>query len=803
VLKYQIQLALRNIWKNRFFSFITTIGMTIGMTTFLLISAWVNNELSFDSFFQKSDRIFRFTVEVHNNNGYESHFARCWQSWTREMPDYFPQIKNIAFFAPLRRAAIKKEKIKFNSNQVFRCNPGAFEVFDIHIIDGDPSLRLTNPYRVLIAESMFKKYFNKDTHIGQRLDMAGSFETEFKDYEIAGIFKDFPPNSHFHPEILVSYEDPAEYEGWAYTYFLLHDESDVTQIIENFPAFVKNHEAEDDISSLTPHLQPLKKIHLYSNKDREIEKNGDIKIIWLFISIGGIVLILSLINHINFNLALIIRRKNHFVIQKLLGSTFSQYSLSILVETMLILFISSLISMFVIILIKSSLTDFLPVIKTYPSYKFIILLWGVILIVCFIAASIPQLIYIANPKIITIHPTGFSKQSEISLLKSNKLGLRKALVIFQFTISVILIACAIYIQKQNNYLFDHRMGKNMGPVVVIPELNWTMKERNFEFKNQLLESHLIKNVAGSMEPPSGYIMDAMNFEMEGYENFNENNSIYVFPVDDNFLDFFRIPILAGENFSPYDPDIIKEDYVINQTAMNYLGFQNPEDVIGREFKLNFVIDTIFHGGTIKAVVKDFHLSPLHEKVKPLVMFQKPIWYGTMLIEIDSSQVEESIAYIHSIWEKMYPDYYLDYRFSDDMYNISYQNENKQSEISKYLTILAIIVASLGMLGMSTIKTQMRTREICIRKVTGANSKDIFIMLLKDFTSWVFLAIILAIPSGLFIIQKWRENYPYKIEIPWWIFLISGFLALIFAWLSVGFQTMKAARQNPVEALRYE
>ena len=802
LIKYHFILSLRNLFKNRFFSLINILGLTVGITTFLLITAWVNYELSFDRHFHYSDRIFRFTVEVRQNNGYESHFARCWQSWTREMPDHFPQIKNAAFFAPLRRTAIKKEDVKFNSHQVFRCNQETFEVFGIEIIHGSKNSRFTEPNRVLISKSIYERFFGNQDMIGQRIEMSGAFETEFNDYEVVGIFQDFPENSHFHPEMLVSLDDPEDYEGWAYTYFLLNNKSDAPGIIENFPEFIKNYETEQDIANITPHLQPIHQIHLYSHKDREIENNGDIKIIWLFISIAGIVLILSLINFIHINMALILKRNKQYTIQHILGSSFYQQIISILFESGLILILSAIVGMGLLIFLKSTLVKFIPVTGPYQLSRFI--LTGALLIVfSIITVSLPQLMMIRHSQNHLLSSIGIFRPTRTKYTIPNRTGLRKGLVILQFTLSVILISGSIYIHKQNKYLFDQRMGKGMGPVVVIQDLNWNIKERNFEFKNQLLQSHLINNVTGSMEPPSGYIMDAMGFEMEGFKEEEEEKLIYVFPVDDNFLDFYRIPLIAGENFSPYNPEIKREEYVVNESAMKFLGFEKPEEILGREFKLTFFIDSIFHGGTIKAVVKDFNFSPLHDKIKPMVMFQKPIWYGTMLIEIDSGYIEESLSFIRSTWDRLYPGYYFDYRFSDDMYLISYENERLQSGISKYLSFLAIFLASLGMLGMSTLLTNARTKEITIRKVNGADTRDIYFMLIRDFTSWIFFAIILAIPLGWWIILKWSENYAYKVPLSWWIFLISGLLALIVAWLSISYQSFKASRQNPVEALRYQ
>lgn len=776
--------------------------MTIGLTSVLVIFTWVFFELSYDTFYSDPDRIYRFTVEVQNENGYQSHFARCWQSWTRELPSHFPQIEKMAFLAPFRKTAVKMDQIKFNSNQVFQINPDAFNLFNIQLISGDLSSNLNQPNHVLISESIYQRFFKDKSITGERLELAGAFETKFRDYEISGIFRDFPRNSHIHPEIFVSYDDPQSYEGWAYIYLLLRKGTEISSILNNFQDFVKNYESQETISTLTPHLQPIQRIHLHSKKDREIEKNGDIRAVWLLMSIAALILLLSLINFIQFNLSLILRRKNQYRIQKILGGNFTQYSLSIVIETLITLLISFLFSFLLTLFIANILKQYLPALGAsliIPLAPFVLILF----ILCGVIILVPSLLMMAGWISSPLHKNGMGSRTEAIVSKRPTYKRHTGLVIFQFAISIILISGSLYIHKQNKYLLNQRMGKQMGPVVIIPDLNWSMKEKNFEFKNRLLSSHLIKNVTSSMEPPSGYVMDAMNFEMEGYEDLENEKSIFVFPVDDNFMDFYQIPILYGEDFQPYDPDLTREDYILNESAVKFLGFQDPAELIGRKFKLNFSIDSIFQGGVIRGIVKDFNLSPLHEKVKPLVMFQKPIWYGTLHIEIDKYAVEESLAFIHSTWDQYYPDYYLDYHFSDDLYRKAYGNEIIQSRISGILTVLSLLVASLGLFGLSSLITQVRTKEITIRKVNGAHSGDIFLMLSGNFLKWILLAFLLAVPVGWWIILKWSQHYPYRTEISWWIFAVAGILAIAIAWISISRQTLKAARKNPAETLRYE
>ena len=346
------------------------------------------------------------------------------------------------------------------------------------------------------------------------------------------------------------------------------------------------------------------------------------------------------------------------------------------------------------------------------------------------------------------------------------------------------------------------MGFDHESVIVLKELNWKMREKYSEFKNRLEPYHNIKQITASMEPPSGYVMDAMSLNMDGIPA-DDDVSIFVFPVEDNYIDFYDLPIIAGQTFTKQSPEIQNEEYILNEAALDHLGISDPEDAIGRRFKLNFSIDSLFKGGIVKGVVKDFNLSPLFEKVKPLVLFQKSIWYSTILIKVDSINRFESLQLVKAAWDDLYPEYLFDYSFDDDLYRNAYRNEILQSKLSKYLTFLAVVIACLGLFGISTVIIQLRMKEIGIRKVNGASSLDILYMLSKEFFRWILISMIIATPLSLIIIFKWSQNYPYKVTLSWWLFPVAGIIALIFASISISYYSLKAANKNPVDVLRYE
>ncbi len=790
--------SFRFLWNNRFFSLINIGGLTIGFTCVLLISIWVITQLNYDRHIRNHKKKYRLTVEVNNSNGYHSHFARCWQPWTRQIHNYFSDINKIALLAPLRRTAVKMNEIKFNAEQVYRCNKETLEIFDITVIKGNNDPAFEEPNMVLISESIYNTYFENTVLMDSIIELSGAFDTEFMDFRVVGVFMDFPKTSHIHPEILISLPDPDNFEGWAYTYLELSAGSKAADIIQQFPEYANRHFSEEVRNTTDIHLQKITDIHLHSKKDREIETNGDIKVVWLFSSIGIAVLLITLINFLNLNLILQLKRNNILIIKKILGSDILELAKGIFFEITIQIILACSISLIIVYFMKpfGSLYIYEDI-----NILFLSIVQFSILCIALIISLIPPSLIVKRQWYSNITLKG-AKIDDSYLLKKGNTGFRKILVILQFTTSIILIVCAYYIHLQQQYLWQNRMGFEQESVIVLKELNWKMREKYSEFKTRLEAYHNIKQITASMEPPSGYVMDAMSLNMDGIPD-DEDVSIYVFPVEDNYIDFYSLPIIAGEDFSEQSTDIQKEEYILNETALSHLGLSDPEDVIGRRFKLNFSIDSMFQGGTIIGVVKDFNLSPLFEKVKPLVLFQKSIWYSTILIKVDSIHRNESLQLVKATWDELYPDYLFDYSFDDDLYRNAYRNEILQSKLSKYLTFLAVFIASLGLFGISAIIIQLRMKEIGIRKVNGATSLNILYMLSKEFFQWILISMIIATPFSLSILYKWSENYPYKATISWWLFPMAGIIALVFAWISISFYSFKAAYKNPVDVLRYE
>ena len=796
-----IKIFIRYISKNLLHFTLNLAGLTLGFTSVMLISVWLKNEWSYDRHVPHHEHTYRLTVEVQNSDGYHAHFARCWQKWTRQFQDFFPEIERMALFVPLRKTAVKIGDIKFNSDMVFRCNQDALDVFDIQLLSGNRNTVLSRPNTILISESTYQKYHNSPSPADTIAEMAGAFDVEFIDYQVAGIFKDFPPNAHLHPEILVSLEDVNGFNGWAYTYFTLLPGKFPEDIVRKYPEFAKIYLDEESQRTNTIHLQKIADIHLFSKKDWEIEKNGDINAVIALLSIALVILFLTLVNFLNLNMVLMIKRKNVYILKRILGSGLRDVLTENTFETVLQIMLAALISLGSVLLILTLSNPFnLPTI-IFSHLGFLITFSILLVLLTSTICLVPHFILIIN----TVYRQVPVLQTDASLsamLHSHRIGIGRFFVIFQFTLSVILISSAFYIDRQEKYLWNKRMAFDSESVVVIKDLNWKMREKYPELKRRLLQIRSVKGVTSSMEPPAGFLMDAVDLEMDGLAK-DEDLSIYVFPVEDNYIDFYDIPVIAGRSFNPTSLEAKKEEYILNQTALGFFGFNSPEEALGRQFKPNFYIDSLFQGGTIVGVIEDFFLSPLFEGIKPLVLFEKPIWYSTVLIKIDTVHKMNGLTSIEEIWNEIYPDYVFDYSFDDDLYQQAYQNENLQSRLGKYLTLLALVIAFMGLFGVSAIIIRLRIKEICIRKVNGASSWDVLVLLSRNFIRWIFISLLIATPSGWAILNAWSQNYPYRVAISWWIFPMAGILAFIIAWLSISYFTLKAAFQNPAIVLRYE
>jgi putative ABC transport system permease protein len=793
-----LKLILRNLIHGKVQTVLNITGLAIGFACSLAIIVWVKNELSYDRQLPEADRIYRLTFET-NTAGMRMHFARCWEPWVSQMPAAFPQIEQLVRLYPYRHTAMKIGENKFYSDRIFATDTNFFKVFNIDLISGEEESVLKEPYCAVITQSIANKCFGSTDPVGKTLLISGEYEEKMVLFTIRGVMKDTPVNSHIHFDVITSFVKPEEPPDWAYIYLLLKKGAKPEQLLSALPSFIKTVEKTADQRTFTPYLQKITDIHLYSNKDREVEPNGNVTIVYLFIIIAIVLLLVSIVNFYNLNKVRLLTLHKSIDIQRAMGSENRQIILQTVTESAISGFLALILAIIILDLSQQFSVSFLGF-NLFPGGIGDLManwLYGVLMFaVSAIAGSLPAVLTILHT---TIKIQAFGTESIQGSGKRSSYG---TLMTIQFCLAIILMISAIVISRQKKFIFSQSLGKMSSDIMVFKRQNWEIRAKYNAIRMEALQDPLIKNFTASMEEPGGETMDAMTVESSGLDQNHKDKPLFVLAVEDNFLDFFNLPLVAGRNFSKFNPERKGEDYILNETALKELGW-TPQDAIGKPLKINFDTPDIFYGGTVVGVVKDFNMTNAKQKIKPYVIFQKPIFYLCYLVQVDSANRHKAITNFKKIWEKELPDYPFQYELLGDSYKATYKKEVSESKLTMSFSILAIIIICMGLFTVTSLLITRRTREIGIRKVNGARIFDLLLMLNSDFIRWFGIAFVFACPIAWFAMHKWLQNFIYKTDLSWWVFAVSGIIVLAVAVITVTLQSWRAATRNPVEALRYE
>ena len=788
-----LRFTIRNLRKRPFLNLIKLVGLSLALSSILMIVLFLKHELGFDGFHQKTDRIYRFTTTSPTFLA-GKHFARLYNpSYIPEMSSYFPEIENYVRLAPMRGGVMEYREEFFKLTQAFECDSTFFRVFDAELLVGNPDHILDAPGSMILSEGFANKVFGKNNPIGEILTLpAGQFKGESTDYVIAGIMKDFPANSHFHPDVLCAPMDESIFQSWAWTYLLLHPEADPEQITGGFENFYATHiDTESEEITTVSHLQKITHIHLQSRKTREIEANSNMYVIYSFAIAAVLLLFIALINYANLNMGMAAYSRKYLFVGKVFGSSGRTQVKHFLTEGGLIVSATLMLS----VLIAASAN--LVIQKQYnlnlmgdnlPVMLLVIVLFSLITI---IAGILPLANRLDRRK------------------QAGKRVISKGLIVIQYTISIALMVAVIVISRQTNFALESSMGLETDQVICFEDVHSELQLNFAEFKEELLKYNSIEYVSAMMEPPGGEANDMFRFSMEGFvpdESNPRDDYIGIFPCDYSFASIFGLNFLAGENFSKsFEDNEGSGEYIINESAMRRLNYTDPKELIGKQFDLSFQHGDIpIPAGKIIGVVEDFHLSSIKRKIDPLVLFKrKDLWLINFVVAFQPGMQEQALSDLEKVWEEMYPAYPMDFDYLSSMYRNLYSTELLQTRLLSGFTFIALFICSMGLLGLSLLSTQRRVREIGIRRVNGAETREIVNMLNWDFMKWIILSFALAIPIAYMALDKWLEYYAYKTKLSWWIFALAGILAMIVALLTVSAQSWRASRKNPVEALRYE
>jgi len=791
------KVTIRNFRRQKAYSIVNIAGLAVGMACCILILSYVQRELNFDKYHVNCDRIYRLVVNG-SISGREVNFASTNNPPGPVFTQEYPEVENAVRFRRRHRTPVKYENRTFFEGGIFWADASVFDVFSFPLIIGDPKTALENPYTVVITESTALKYFGIDDPIGKVL----RFDNQ-EDFTVTGVMRDIPANSHFTFNLLLSFAtryttDKDQVEKWLadfsnHTYFLLREDADYHKLEKKFPQQVEKHMGETLKIvgwELEYSLQPLTSIHLHSKLDGEIAATGDISTVYIFSGAAVFILMLACINFMNLSTARSGSRAKEVGVRKVHGALKGKLIHQFLGEST----IYSLISLIIAIgLVEISLPLFRALSGSDLAMEYFRIPWlipgliGLALLVGLIAGSYPAL-YLSK-----FQPAKVLKGSFTKDLTNNRF--RSLLVVFQFSVSLILIIGTVVIFNQLIFLKTKKLGFDTNQVVIVQVTNDRLQDSLEYFKQEFRKLSGVKNVALTSHIP-GWGARHNVFLPEGFE-MAESQAMGIIQVDHDFLSTMGIELAAGRDFSQKFPGDPAQSVLINETAAKTFGWDDP---IGKKIR---ELDGRKITKTVIGVVKDYHTVSARQAIEPLLISNEPKGYEALVIKTVPGNSTKTLEVLKNKWDEFASGTSFEFHFLGDRFNSQYDSEERLSRIFGYFSLLAIFIACLGLSGLAAYSVEKRTKEIGIRKVMGASNISLLTLLNKDFARLFVFANLVAWPIAYLFVKRWLQEFAYRTSISIWIFAEAALSIFIIGLLTVSYQSIKAALRDPVESLRYE
>ncbi len=815
--KSYLKTAFRNLWKHRRFSAINIAGLVIGMAACLLIMQYVSFELSYDQANKNAKDIYRVVNDRFQNGKLIQHGTITYSAVGKAMNDDFDEVILNTRVEPGGELVITYGDKRLTEDSIFYVENSFFSMFSYPLIAGDKNTVLKAPYSVLLSETLAKKIFSdKGKDAGDYIGKALKLGNDSAPYKIDGIFKDVPENSHLQFHLLVSYQSlislgwkAADYsftESDFWHYVQLKPGADYKALNKRMDAFSEKHFRGNKVSGSDEkfYLQPLSKAHLYSDFEYEIGIVGKSSVVWGLLVIALFIICIAWINYINLATARSVERAREVGIRKVVGGRRRQLISQFLLESAIINLFAILLALLLVYLIQPLFNNLLER-NLSPSYLFTKGLNG------YSISIILVLIVIAGVLLSGFYPAFvLSAFKPITVLKgklvSSKKGifLRKGLVIGQFTITVALIIGSWVVLSQLKYMNEKDLGFHPEQIMVIKPPSFTNWDSTFidkmnSFKEELKQLTFVKGATTSWNVPGGEM--GRSFNVRQADSATQNRfTVRHTGIDYDFLPTMGIEVIAGRNFTPTDhnPDFAKlHNIIINISAAKLLGFASPQAAVGK---------SIMRGDKkwdIIGVAADYHQKSLRYPLEPIMFFPAYSTNSEISVKLTAKDIAGKVDLLKQKYSTFFPGNFFDYFFLDDHFNRQYRDERLFSKVFGIFAGFAIFVACLGLFGLAMFSTVQRTKEIGVRKVLGASVSNILVLISKDFVKLVLIASIIAFPIAWFSMNRWLEDFAYRIDIAWWVFGAAAVLALVIALLTVSFQALKAAMSNPVKSLRTE
>ena len=798
MLKNYLRTALRNLWKNRTSTVINLFGLTVGITSSLLICLYIRHELSYDRFQRKGDRIARVIMEYSFNGSNASNKGNYTSVRVATVfRQTFPEVESAVKMVKSEEILSYKDKL-FREKNFYYADPSFFDVFSFTLLTGNPRTALSSPRQVVITQSASKRYFGDDDPIGKVISVAG----DSSPYRITGLLADCPSNSQIKFDLLASFSSlglEKEYEESYWdanytTYLLLKDEKSLAGLQAKLPAFMKK-EMEGKGATINFFLEPFLKIHLYSEYGG-FEPNNSISYVYILAAVALLILIIACSTFVNLSTAQSLERAREVGVRKVVGASKKQLFWQFIGESFCLCVLSILLSLAAASLTMPSFNQLTE--KQFQAGSLIslpVLMFSLLLaaLISITAGTYPAFILSAY-KPVKVLKGSFKRDV-------SGRSIRKSLVIFQFAISIFLIVSAFVIQKQLYFIQHKNLGYDRTQVLVLPMNNNMMDllpviKREFKSNPDVIS--VSRCVRSPVEGGGGYNMRSAVMPAD------QQIAVIANPVDEDYIKTTGLELIAGADFSRQDIlDVSGEDhksrvyhFILNESAARQLGW-TPTEAVGKKMYMDES-----RPGYVKGVVRDFHFESLHHPIRPFILFPE-IRARELLVKLSRHNLPETIAFLQGKWKTLVPDRPFEYRFLDNDYNVLYNGELRLAKVMNLFSGIAVALACLGLFGLSSYSIRQRVKEIGIRKVLGASVGQIVVTLTREFIFLALISILIAFPLAWWATGKWLADFSYRTSMSWYIFMAAGIIELFLVITTVSLRAMRAAFANPVGALKNE
>jgi len=790
MLRNYLKTALRNLWRNPVFSAINILGLALGMTCSLLIFLWISDEMGIGGYHANGPYLYRVMERQYYDGRVEAQPSTP-GVLADELKKQFPEIVRAAGFTGWQQYVTFSVGDNITKRQGYSAGADWFKMFTVPLLAGTPETALHSPDGLAISRKVAEHYFGTPAAaLGKtiRLDHA-------KDYQVTAVFENLPAKALEKYDFLLSWEDFLARHSWArewgnngpHTMIQLRPDADPVRVAAKMRYLIRKFDKKQDwkYANTQLFLQPYEDVHLYSNFENGYQDGGRIEYVWLFGVVAVFILLIACINFMNLSTARSVKRAREVGVRKVVGAVRGLLVGQFLGEAMLLALLALITALglgWLLLPVFNGLTGKAITLQVSSPALWLSLL-GLTLLTGLIAGSYPALFLSSlNPVRVLKGTLTFGAGAQL---------FRQGLVVFQFVLSMLLIAGTLVVYRQIHYVQTKNLGYDRENLLYIPA-EGELGAKYQTFRQELLRQPGVQSVSYTQQSPVQIGNSTSGVTWPGKDPGN-TMEFYQAGVGYDYLRTMNIRV-QGRDFSPqFGTD--STNYIINQEAARRIGYQHP---LGKPLTL------WGRPGVIIGVVEDFHFQSLHVPIEPLLIRLDPDANGqTILIRTQPGQTRQAVASVESLWDKMLPNYPFTCNFADSDYQEMYQSEMMVATLANYFAALAIFISCLGLFGLAAFTAEQRTKEIGVRKVLGASVSSVIVLLSKDFLKLVLLSILIATPFGWYMMQQWLQAFEYKLGIEWWIFALAGVLAIGIALLTISFQSIKAALANPVKSLRSE